>query len=133
IPAGADSSPELARAMIAGPVYALLDRFPETFRRQLPSIQPNTQLVFDRLGIDPYRQRFEVTMHGEGTVRGIGGLRVITDDCKTTVEGLYACGDAASRELVAGAVSGGGAVNSAWALSSGHFAGRGAAARARKG
>lgn len=130
ITAGPDPSPALARALIQGPVYAMLDRFPEKYRQILPVVQPNTQLVFDRLGVDPYTQKFEITIHGEGTVRGIGGLRIAGDDCRTDVPGLYACGDAATRELVAGAVSGGGAVNSAWALSSGQFAGRGAALRA---
>jgi L-aspartate oxidase len=47
------------------------------------------------------------------------------------VPGLFAAGDAATRELVAGATSGGGAQNSAWALSSGQWAGRGAARLAR--
>lgn len=43
--------------------------------------------------------------------------------------GLFAAGDAATRELVAGAISGGGAVNSAWALASGRIAGIAAARR----
>ncbi len=126
-----EPSTVLVRALIEGPVYAVLDRFPERFRRILPVVQPNTQAVFDRMGIDPYTQRFEVTLHGEGTVRGIGGLRIAGEDCRTDVPGLYACGDVASRERVAGAISGGGAINSAWALSSGQFAGQGAAALAR--
>jgi succinate dehydrogenase/fumarate reductase flavoprotein subunit len=94
-------------------------------------IQPAFVLTFKRLGIDPYTQRFEITLHGEGTVRGIGGLRVVDDGCQTTVSGLYAAGDAASRELIAGATSGGGNQNSAWALSSGVWSGQAAAARAR--
>lgn len=126
-----DPSLTLVKALIEGPVYAVLDRFPERFRQILPVVQPNTQTVFDRMRIDPYSQRFEVTLHGEGTVRGIGGLRIADRDCQTDVPGLFACGDAASRELVAGAVSGGGAINSAWALSSGQFAGAGAAQHAR--
>jgi succinate dehydrogenase/fumarate reductase flavoprotein subunit len=64
-------------------------------------------------------------------VRGTGGLRVVSDDCSTSVPGLFAAGDAATRERVAGASTGGGAQNSAWALSSGQWAGRGAAYRAR--
>ncbi|WP_433469992.1 hypothetical protein [Spirillospora sp. CA-128828] len=62
----------------------------------------------------------------EGTVRGTGGLRITGDDCATIVPGLYAAGDVATRELVSGAVSGGGAYNGAWAISSGTWAGRGA-------
>jgi len=51
---------------------------------------------------------------------------------QTTVPGLFAAGDAATRELIAGATSGGGAQNSAWALSSGLWSGAGAAALARR-
>ncbi|WP_397451998.1 FAD-dependent oxidoreductase [Pseudomonas sp. NA-150] len=123
---------DLARALIDGPVYCRLNRVPENIRRQLPTIQPNLMLPFDRRGIDPYRQRFAVTLHAEGTIRGVGGLRVIDDSCQTTVPGLFAAGDAASREPIAGATSGGGAQNSAWALSSGQWAGRGAARLARE-
>jgi succinate dehydrogenase/fumarate reductase flavoprotein subunit len=118
---------QLARALLDGPVYCRLHRVPQDIRQQLPSIQPNLMLPFDRHGVDPYRQRFAVTLHAEGTIRGVGGLRVVDDDCQTTVPGLFAAGDAASREPIAGATSGGGAQNSAWALSSGQWAGRGAA------
>jgi succinate dehydrogenase/fumarate reductase flavoprotein subunit len=72
-----------------------------------------------------------VKLFGEGTVRGTGGLRIIDDDCQTTVRGLFAAGDAATRELVVGASSGGGSPNSAWALTSGQIAGAAAARLAR--
>ena len=68
-----------------------------------------------------------MTLHGEGTIRGVGGLRIVDEDCQTGVRGLFTAGDAASREAVTGAISGGGAVNSSWALSSGQWAGAGAA------
>jgi succinate dehydrogenase/fumarate reductase flavoprotein subunit len=123
---------ELAKALLNGPVYCRLDRVPTDIRAQLPSIQPNLMLPFDRRGIDPYRQRFAVTLHPEGTIRGVGGLRLINDDCQTSVPGVFAAGDAASREPIAGATSGGGAQNSAWALSTGQWAGRGAARLARQ-
>ncbi len=129
IPAGRDAAPALARAMEAGPVFCCLDRMPADIRARLPSIQPNLMLPFVRHGIDPFTQRFPVALRGEGTIRGTGGLRIAGDDCATTVPGLFAAGDAATRELVAGAVSGGGAQNSAWALSSGRWAGQAAAAR----
>jgi len=62
----------------------------------------------------------------------VGGIDLADRDCRTGVPGLFAAGDAATRELVAGANSGGGAVNSAWALSSGRIAGAAAAAEARR-
>lgn len=127
IPPGPDVTPHLAKALLAGPLYCRLDRVPEDIRAVMPQVQPNFVLPFDRKGIDAYRDCFEVTLHAEGTVRGIGGLRVVDGACQTQVHGLFAAGDAASRELVTGAISGGGAVNSSWALSSGQWAGAGAA------
>jgi succinate dehydrogenase/fumarate reductase flavoprotein subunit len=126
-----DPTRALARALLAGPVFCRLHRMPEDIRKALPQVSPNFLLSFRRERVDPFAEKFEVTLRGEGTVRGTGGLRVVDDDCQTTVAGLYAAGDAATRELVAGATSGGGAQNSAWALSSGQWAGRGAARRAQ--
>ena len=130
---GPDVTRALAAALLAGPVFCSLERTPQDIREVMPQVQPNFMLPFDRWGIDPYSQRFEVTLRGEGTVRGVGGLRIADEDCGVGVAGLYAAGDAASRELVAGATSGGGAQNSAWALSSGQWAGEAAARRARDG
>ena len=127
IPNGPDVTQHLARALMAGPLFCRLDRVPEDIQRVMPQVQPNFVLPFDRRGIDAYRDRFEVTLHAEGTVRGIGGLRIVDEACQTQVPGLFAAGDAASRELVTGAISGGGAVNSSWALSSGQWAGAGGA------
>lgn len=45
--------------------------------------------------------------------------------------GLFAAGDASSRELICGGFTGGGSHNAAWAISSGHWAGKGAASHAR--
>lgn len=132
IPPGPANHREIARALLKGPVFCCLDRMPNDLRVLLPSISPNVMLPFARRGIDPFRDRFEVSLRGEGTVRGIGGLRVISDGCETTVRNLYVAGDAASREPVTGAISGGGNVNSAWALSSGVWAGAAAAERARQ-
>ena len=129
---GPDVNEKLARALMRGKVFCSLEGVPEDIQAIMPHVQPNFVIPFDRWGIDPYRQRFEVTLRGEGTVRGIGGLRITSADCATTVPGLYAAGDAATRELIAGAVSGGGAQNSAWALSSGQWAGEGAVRHARR-
>jgi len=127
---GPAATRDLAAALLAGPVFCHLGRMPEDIRTLLRRVSPNVPLVFDRLGIDPFRERFEVTLHGEGTVRGTGGVRVMDEGCQTAVPGLFAIGDTATRENVAGATSGGGAQNSAWALSSGLWAGRAAAALA---
>ncbi|MBA4010303.1 MAG: oxidoreductase [Phenylobacterium sp.] len=124
---GPDMNRALGEALLKGPVFCRLDRVPQDIRERMPQVQPNFVLTFARQGIDPYRDRFAVTLRAEGTVRGIGGLRLQDQDCRTRVRGLYAAGDAATRELVAGATSGGGNQNSAWALSSGQIAGAAAA------
>ena len=121
----------IARALQKGKVFCSLQRLPDDIKARLHTISPNVPLVFDRWGIDPYRDKFEVTLHTDGTIRGIGGVRVTSESCGTSVPGLFVAGDNASREKVAGAISGGGNVNAAWALSSGMFAGRGAALRAK--
>jgi succinate dehydrogenase/fumarate reductase flavoprotein subunit len=122
----------IARALTQGAVYAQLDKADEEIRRSMRVSQPNFFLPFDRTGIDPFTQRFPVTLRLEGTVRGTGGLRIVDDTCATTVRGLYAAGDAATRELVCGGFTGGGSHNAAWAISSGTWAGQGAAAYAKQ-
>ena len=67
----------------------------------------------------------------EGTVRGTGGLALTGFDCATTVPGLYAAGDNATREPICGGFTGGGSHNAAWAMATGAFAGASAAAFAQ--
>lgn len=121
----------IAKTLLTQPVYACLDQAPESLRPALRASQPNFFLPFDRRGIDPLTQRFPVTLRLEGTVRGTGGIRIVGEDCSTSVPGLYAAGDAATRELICGGFTGGGSHNAAWAMSSGYWAGQGAAAHAR--
>ncbi|WP_439403431.1 FAD-dependent oxidoreductase [Bradyrhizobium sp. DASA03068] len=122
----------IARALLQGPVYARLDKADEDVQRHMRVSQPNFFLPFDRTGVDPFTDRFPVTLRLEGTVRGTGGLRIIDDTCATSVAGLYAAGDAATRELICGGFTGGGSHNAAWAMSSGTLAGQGAADHARQ-
>jgi succinate dehydrogenase/fumarate reductase flavoprotein subunit len=122
----------LARTLLAEPVFAQLDKASADQRVWMRTAQPNFFLPFDRAGIDPFEQRFEVTLRLEGTVRGTGGIRVVDDACGTSVAGLFAAGDAATRERICGAFTGGGSHNAAWAISSGRFAGRGAADFSRR-
>jgi succinate dehydrogenase/fumarate reductase flavoprotein subunit len=117
----------IARALTQGPVYAQLDKADAETRATMRASQPNFFLPMDRTGIDPFTQRFPITLRLEGTVRGTGGLRITDDSCATSVRGLYAAGDAATRELICGGFTGGGSHNAAWAMSSGYWAGVGAA------
>ena len=121
----------IAKTLETQPVYACLDRADEDIRAWMRRAQPNFFLPFDRRGIDPFTQHFPVTLRLEGTVRGTGGLHLVDETCATSVEGLYAAGDAATREMICGGFTGGGSHNAAWAMSSGFWAGAGAADYAR--
>ena len=120
----------LLRAGMRGPVHAVLDRAPADARGAMRAGMPNFFMVFDRLGIDPFRDRFEIDFVQEGTVRGTGGLALADDTCWTGVPGLWAAGDAATREQLVGGASGAGAANAAWTISSGTWAGQAAARHA---
>lgn len=128
--AGTARSP-IARELLRGKVYARLDHANAEQQAAMRLAQPNFFLPFDRLGVNPFIDKFSVTLLAEGTVRGTGGIRITGDDCATTVPGLYAAGDAATRELICGGFTGGGSHNAAWAISSGSWAGYGAARHAR--
>lgn len=126
-----DRQSAVAEGLLRGPVYAVIDKAPVRLQEGMRRGQPNMFLPFDRMGIDPFRQRFPITLRYEGTVRGVGGL--ITDlGGATNVLGLFAAGDAATREPLSGATSGGGGPNATWAMSTGVWAGRSAAAFAAR-
>lgn len=126
----------IAKTLETQPVFASLNKADAQIQAWMRTAQPNFFVSFDRSGINPFTQHFPVTLRLEGTVRGTGGLHLMDTSCATTVPGLYAAGDAATRELICGGFTGGGSHNAAWALSSGFWAGAGAAdfgKRARSG
>lgn len=96
-------------------VYAAFDELPEALRAELLRHGPQRT------------ERVPLCAVLQGTVRGTGGLRLTGLDCATTVPGLYGAGDVTTREPVTGAVSGFGGQNGAWSISSGVWAGAGAA------
>jgi succinate dehydrogenase/fumarate reductase flavoprotein subunit len=113
----------IARALLNERVFARLDLAGEPVQAAMRLGQPNFFLPFDRMRINPFTDRFPITLLLEGTVRGTGGIRIVDDECSTGVPGLYVAGDAATRELICGGFTGGGSHNSAWAMSSGTWAG----------
>jgi len=121
----------VARTLINEPVFAVFDRATPEIERWLRSGQANAFLPYDRMGIDPFRTRFPVGLRLEGTVRGTGGIRLVDSDGSTDVPGLYAAGDAASREVIVGARTGGGSPNAAWAIATGSWSGAAASRFAR--
>ncbi len=123
---------QVAEALLTGPVYARLDLAEPAMQEWLRRGQPNCFQPYERMGINPFEEFFRVDLKYEGTVRGTGGIRLVSSDCGTGIAGLYAAGDAASRENVTGGISGGGAINASWAIASGWWAGHGAAEHARR-
>jgi succinate dehydrogenase/fumarate reductase flavoprotein subunit len=123
----------LLEAALRGPVYAIFDLAPVDARANMRAQMPNFFMAFDRHGIDPFAERFEIEYILEGTTRGTGGLRVVDDTCWTGVPGLWAAGDAVSREAIVGSASGAGAPNAAFTIGSGTWSGRAAAAHALGG
>ncbi|TXK83880.1 FAD-dependent oxidoreductase [Paenibacillus sp. N3.4] len=123
----------IAKTLIAKQkVFARLDKADAELQRAMRKAQPNFFLSFDRLRIDPFTRKFPITLRYEGTVRGTGGIHIVDEHCSTHVPGLYASGDAATRELICGGFTGGGSHNAAWAMSSGYWSGEGAARYALK-
>lgn len=121
----------LPNALLKGSVYARLDRATPEVKAVIEKSHFIAFLPYKKAGIDPYTELVPVTLVLEGTVRGTGGIRIVNDSCGTKVPGLYAAGDAASREFLSGLASGGGGPNAAWAISTGQWAGVGAAAFAK--
>ena len=120
----------IARELLHARVFARLDKADAAVQAAMRLGQPNFFLPFDRMRINPFTDRFPITLLLEGTVRGTGGVRIIDEHCSTGVPGLYVAGDVATRELICGGFTGGGSHNSAWAMSSGTWAGVAAARHA---
>ena len=91
---GHRSTSAVAKELLKGQVYARLDKDTDNpeVRQMLHLGQPNFFAAFYRAGIDPFEQRFPITLVLEGTVRGTGGVRIADDECGATVRGLYAAG-----------------------------------------
>lgn len=134
IPGAASKGGRSVIAKVLGQGQAVYARLRADAEEQIAMryAQPNFFVPLDRRGINPFTDRFPVTLRLEATVRGTGGLRIIDEGCATTVPGLYAAGDAATRELICGAFTGGGSHNAAWAMSSGFWAGSSAGEHARQ-
>jgi succinate dehydrogenase/fumarate reductase flavoprotein subunit len=86
---GQQRSP-IARELLRGKVFCRLDRADADAQAAMRRAQPNFFLTFDRMGVNPFTDKFPVTLLAEGTVRGTGGIRIAGDDCATTVR--FVCG-----------------------------------------
>jgi succinate dehydrogenase/fumarate reductase flavoprotein subunit len=115
-----------------GAAWAILDKAKdETTRAMLRKTHAHIFLHLDRLGIDPFTERYRIDFRLEGTIRAVGGL-AIDDDLSTTVPGLFAAGDITTKEKVVGAGPPGGGPAAAWAIASGSWSGASAAQFAKR-
>ena len=131
---GHRSTSAIAKELLKGRVFVTLNlngADNPDMQKLLRLQQPNFMNAFDKVGINPFTEKWEITLLLEGTVRGVGGIRIANKDCGTTVPGLYAAGDAATRELNCGGFTGGAGPNMTWAIGSGNIAGWAAADHAR--
>ena len=119
---------QMANAILeTGHAWDQLDRTDDLLTRDLiRRNHPIAYQYFERKGIDPYNERYEVSFILEGSLRAGGGI-AIDDDLATSVPGLFAGGDVTSREKLSGGGPPGGGPASAWAFASGFFAGQSAA------
>jgi succinate dehydrogenase/fumarate reductase flavoprotein subunit len=115
-----------------GRLYAVIDRVPAERLATVRQAMVNWNVAFEKLGVDPFTQRFPIDFILEGTVRGTGGL-VVDRNGWTGVPGLYAAGDVAARDALVGGTSGAGSPNAAWTVASGTWAGRAASRWATTG
>lgn len=122
-----ESRAELLAASLRGTISARFTAPPERWAAMRLAM-PNFFMVTDKLGMDPFRDRFPIDWVQEGTVRGTGGLHVLDRSGSVGVPGLYAAGDVAARDRIVGSATGAGGPNLAWAIASGTWAGRSAAA-----
>lgn len=125
------SRAELLSASTRGTITAQFTQFTPDLWPQLRAAMPNFFMVTDKLGVNPFTERFPIDWVNEGTVRGTGGLHVLDRTGTVGVPGLYAAGDVAARDRIVGAATGAGGPNLSWAIASGTWSGTSAARFAR--
>ncbi|NKC04763.1 FAD-binding protein [Ochrobactrum haematophilum] len=124
--AAGDRQSVVARELIRGQSMPFSTRRHPAFRRAFAGASQTFLFHSTVWGSTHSHNVFPITLRHEGTVRGTGGLK-IDDRTTTTIPGLFAAGDAASRLGMSGASSGGGGPNSSWAMATGSWAGEDAA------
>lgn len=114
------------------PFFCRFDRATDRDRILMKLQQPNLFLTFDKMGINPFEDWWEVDFIQEGTMRTGGGILINNiETCSTGLPGLYSAGDAACRTPIIGATL----ISESyvtWAVSSGKIAGKNAAIYAKE-
>lgn len=125
-----------ARALVeevrAGRGPVLMDLAGFVDRRLAGELMPNLKLALEKGGIDLFADQHKVIPAFSGTSSASPAGAWIDDTGQTSVPGLFAAGDSASKGLVTGSCVGISGVSLAWANFTGHMAGQSAAAYARE-
>ncbi len=111
-----------------GPIYLDLGRVTPPDQGLLRKVLPETFILWDRAGVNPFEERIEWVPAFLGTIANGGGIRVNLD-CETDIPGLYAAGDITNEPSHGTDTAGG--IHLPFALVSGRIAGRRAADFAR--
>lgn len=114
-----------------GPIYFDLLDMKEEDRQLSRKLLPMLFEMFEQAGIDIFSERMEWLPGFQGSVGTGSGICLVDDSCSSSLEGLYAAGDAACEGLVIGGINGPGAINLSWAIVTGYRSGRGAAQMAK--
>ena len=113
-----------------GPIFLDMTDLSDEGIARLRRVIPIAMQIFDDAGVDLQRDRIEWTIRpGAFSIASGGGGSVIDRDCRTTVPGLYAIGDAACTTTYNG-VGDSGAQNLLWCMVSGGIAAEAAASEA---
>ncbi len=112
-----------------GPIYLDLRSFKE--KELIKRLMPNLDLLLQNCSIDFYGTPNEAIPALTGTSNASSAGVLINEDASTSVEGLFAAGDNASKGLVTGACVGLSGVSLAWANVTGYLAGKNASEYAK--
>lgn len=109
-----------------GPIYFDLTEMKEEDQRLSRKLLPMLFEMFDKAGVDPFKERLEWIPGFQGSIGTGSGIMLLDEFCSTNLRGLYASGDAACEGLVIGGINGPGAINLSWAIVTGYRSGEGA-------
>lgn len=115
-----------------GPIYFDLTEMKQEDRMLSRKLLPMLFEMFDDAGVNPFKERLEWIPAFQGSIGTGSGIFLKDENCSSSLEGLYAAGDAACEGLVIGGINGPGAINLSWAIVTGYRAGEGSALFAKQ-
>lgn len=118
---GWESVARVAKAIMeTGGAYACMNQggpLLAEFARSVSSIYEH----FNKIGVDPFTEKFPLELRYEGLIRATGGI-LVNDHAETNVPGLFAAGDVTDRTKLTGAAMSGAGPAIAWCVVSAEWA-----------